>query len=157
MAGEQYRSSFALSDFMAADVACPQNVFTRLGSYTVPAGMLVSLGYGANESQEGSPGRLYFDIRDNTASPGAVIDGIIRISVVSPQDRPIKTLCEFPTTVLRSDKTNRTLQVPFPASGFPFVSKDRKISIELKNTGATKTVSLTNSYLSMDTTVGVTV
>jgi hypothetical protein len=152
--GEQYRSAFTIPKFMSADVACTAGVFTKLGAYTIQAGELVSLGYGANESQEGSPGRVYFDIRDNGTSPGVVKDGVIRISVWSPQDRPLKVLAEFRTETLRTDKVNRTLQVPFPSSGFPFVTKDKKIVIEYK-ADTTATISATNSFIIMDVTLGV--
>lgn len=154
MAGEQYRSAYNTAKFMAADVAVSAGVFTKIGSYQVSAGELVSLGYGANESQEGSPGRIYVDVRDNTVSPGAKKDGILRISVWSPQDRPLKVLAEFRTETLRTDAVNRTLQVPLPSSAFPFVTKDKKIVVEYKSDVAT-TVSATNTIMLMDVTLGV--
>lgn len=151
---EQYRSAFTKDKFMTGDVACTAGTFTKLGQYKVEAGELVSLGYGANESMEGSPGRLYIDLKDNAASPGANVEGIIRFSVWSPQDRPLRILYELHTSQVRTDKADRTKQIPFPSSGFPFVSEDRKIVIEFKP-DTTVTVGKANSTIFMDVTLGV--
>jgi hypothetical protein len=62
---EQFRSAYTLNDFMTGDVAVTTSGFHKIGEMKVEAGELRSLGYGNNESQEGSAGRLYMDLRDN--------------------------------------------------------------------------------------------
>lgn len=158
MAGEQYRSAFTKDKFMSGDIAISAGVVTKIGEYKVQAGELVSLGYGANESMEGSPGRAYIDLRDSTGAPGAKVEGILRFSVWSPQNRPIKILYEIHTSQIRTDAVNRTLQVPFPSSNFPFVTQDKKLTIEfIPDAGSigNGTLSKANSSIVLDMTLGV--
>lgn len=157
---EQYRSAFTKAKFGVADTPVVAGVITKIGSYKVQAGEAISLGYGTNESQEGSPGRFYIDLRDNSAAPGTKIDGIIRFSVWSPQNRPIKILYEVHTAQVRTDAVNRTLQLPFPSSNFPFVTQDKQIVIEFipdTNSAGSGTLSATNSTIMLDMTLGVAV
>lgn len=150
---EQYRSAFTKEHFMSGDVNVVTGSYIKLGEFKVEAGEMHSLGYGSNESMEGSPGRIYIDLKDGEATPGNV-DGTLRFAVHTPQGRPIKTLAEYRTQTLRTDPNNRTLQIPFPSSNFPFISEDKKIVIEFL-ADADKTVSKANSTMIMDTTVGV--
>lgn len=154
MALEEYRSAFTKDHLLSGDVAVVSGSYMKIGEFKVQAGEMYSLGYGQNESQEGSPGRIYMDLKDNSTAPGVNVNGILRFSVHTPQGRPIRTLAEFRTETLRTDVNNRTLQVPFPSAKFPYVSEDKKIVIEFL-ADADTTISKSNSTIVMDTTVAV--
>lgn len=152
--GEQYRSAFTKDHLMSGDVAVVTGSYMKIGEFQVSAGEMHSIGYGHNSSQEGAEGRVYIDLKDNTASPGANVDGVLRIAVHSPQGRPIRTLAEFRTETLRTDKNDRTKQIPLSSAIFPFVSEDKKIVVEFLS-DANKTIGKANSTILIDTTVAV--
>lgn len=151
MALEEYRSAFTKDHLMSSDVSVVSGSYMKIGEFKVEAGEMYSLGYGQNESQEGSPGRIYVDLKSDA---NANVDGILRFSVHTPQGRPIRTLAEFRTETLRTDKNNRTLQVPFPSAKFPYVSEDKKIVVEFL-ADANATIGKANTTMVMDTTVAV--
>lgn len=150
---EEYRSALTKDHLMNGDVNVVTGSYMKIGEFKVEAGEMHSIGFGTNSSQEGAEGRAYIDLKDNATTPGEV-NGILRISVHSPQGRPIKTLAEFRTETLRTDKSNRTLQIPLPSTRFPYVSEDKKIVIEFLS-DATTTISKANSTVLLDTTVAV--
>jgi hypothetical protein len=149
--GTIFRTAFTKEQLMTGDVAVVAGQPIRLGEYKVQAGELVSLGYANNESQEGAAGRIYVDIKNNAAVPGANIEGTVRFAIYSPQNRHMETLVEYRTETLRTDKANRTLQVPFPSSMFPFIREDRKLVLEFI-ADAAGTVGKANSTILMDMT-----
>lgn len=152
---ETYRSAFTkdkLAIGTTTSVVAGQSI--QLGKYQVQAGEMIQLGYGANDSQEGASGRIYIDIKDNGTAPGTNVEGVVRFTVYSPQMRPIRILAEFRTETLRTDKTNRTLQVPFASNGMPFVSEDKYLIMEfVPDTNAT--VGKVNSTVLFDVTQAV--
>lgn len=127
---ETYRSAFTKDKLMTGDVVVTAGQYITLGQYQVMAGEMIQLGYGANDSQEGATGRVFADIRATGTAPGTQLEGILRFTVLSPQKRPLRILGEFRTETLRTDKTNRTLQVPFASNGMPFISEDKYLVVE---------------------------
>jgi hypothetical protein len=146
----QFRSALTTTDFMSGTVACTAGLFTRLGSRVIQAGELLSLGFGNQSDQAGAQGRIFVDVRDNTASPGAIVPGIVRLTVYTPQDRPLVILAEFRVETLNQNSSDRTKQLPFPESIYQ-ISEDKKLVIEFKP-DATATVSNTNTKMVIDIT-----
>lgn len=151
---ETYRSAFTKDKLMTGDVAVVAGQYVKIGEYIVQAGEMIQLGYGTNDSQEGASGRIYVDVKNNAVAPGANLEGIVRFTVLTPQRRPLRILGEFRTETLRTDKTNRTLQVPFPSNGMPFVSEDKILVVEFVP-DASGTVGKTNTTILFDITQAV--
>jgi hypothetical protein len=146
----QFRSALTTSDFMTGTVACTQGLFTRLGARVIQAGELLSLGFGTQSGQQDAQGRIFVDIRDNTASPGAVVPGVVRLTVYTPQDRPLVILAEFRVETLNQNSADRTKQLPFPESIYQ-LSEDKKLVVEFKP-DATATISNANTKMVIDIT-----
>jgi hypothetical protein len=143
---EQFRSTFNNSMFTGATVVCTAGVPTVIASYQVPAGEEVKLGYGQFSDQVGAIGRNYIDLQDANGDA----DGLVRISVHSPQDRPLKILTEGRTEILRQGTTDRRLQVPLPEM-VGTLAEDRKMVIEFI-ADTTKTVTQADSTILVDVT-----
>lgn len=147
---ERYRSAFTKTELMSGDVVLTAGAWARLGSYEVKAGETISIGYGALSGMDNAIGRIYGVM--NTAA-SAEIKGKLRISIYSPQDRPIKIMHEWRTEVLNTSATDRTKQTPL-AEGIEIITEDKKIVVEfLPDTSAT--VAKAQSTLIMDITQGV--
>lgn len=146
----QFRSALTVNDFMSGTVPCTQGIFTRLGARVIQAGELMSLGFGQESGQNNAQGRIFVDIRDNTASPGAVVPGVVRLTAYTPQDRPLVILAEFRVETLNQNSADRTKQLPFPESIYQ-LSEDKKLVVEFKP-DATTTVSNTNTKMVIDIT-----
>jgi hypothetical protein len=149
-----YRSYFDKETLVSGDIPIRANEYNKIGEYKVPAGIKVLLGYGENESQEAAPGRIYADLRDGAAAPGAALDGILRFEIHTPQGRMLEILDEFPTSALRTDAANRTLQIPFPAKRkYPWISEDKKLVVYFKPTAVGNgTLSKVQSKIQVDMT-----
>lgn len=123
---EIFRSAFTKADLIkSASTVCVAGNPTIIGEYVVPAGELVKVGYGSLEGQQNSPGRIHADMQSSTAA----VDGLVRISAFSPQNRPYEIMREYRTETLRQSETDRTKQVPFPEHDL-YVSEDKKIVLE---------------------------
>lgn len=152
MSDQRYRSAFTLATFaVPATVSLIANQFNKLGEYIVKAGEVISIGYGAQSGMDNALGRIYGIMQDATP---AEIPGTWRLSIYSPQDRPIKILWELRTEAVNTVATDRTKQTPLPI-GIEDVTKDKKFVLEFKPDVA-KTMDLTKSKLQFDVTQGVT-
>lgn len=151
-----YRSAMKEDDFLKADTGVSKGSFIKIGEYTVLAGELVRLGYGDNNTQNGAQGRIFADIKDNAVAPGANLDGTLRISVHSAQGQPLKVLAQYRTETLRTNISDRSLQIPFPNTAFPYVSRDKKIVLEFSPDVDGKTVGATNTTILFDITLALT-
>lgn len=98
----------------AATVTCPVGQFTELGRVVIPAGVAVALGFGELEGQDASRGRFFLDMRDSSAAPGVVSQGLVRFDLHSPQDFVERTIYQERTENLRTSATDRTQQAPMP-------------------------------------------
>jgi regulator of extracellular matrix RemA (YlzA/DUF370 family) len=151
MAGERFRSAFTIASFgLATTIVCNAGQFTKLGQYVVSAGELISIGYGNLSGMDNAIGRIYAKFQN--ATPAAV-SGVLRISIVSPQDRPLKIMHEFRTEALDTSSTDRTKQTPL-SIGLEDISEDTKIVLEFKP-DTTATLTTANCTMVMDITQGV--
>jgi len=146
MAGEKYRSAFTKADLLKADsIAVVKGESIWLGSYQVPVGENVILGWGNSNDQAGADGRIRVDL--NTSTP-AEVNGTIRIALYSPLNRLITYVDEFRTETLRAGDDDRTKQVPFSERKYQ-VTPFKKIVVEFVP-DADATISKADSTLIMD-------
>lgn len=151
MATNYFRSAFTKAELLniAATIVCNQGQFNRLGAYNVPAGEVVSPGYAGQSGQSEAQGRIYVKLQDATP---AVVNGLLRLSIFSPQDRPIEIIQEWRTETLLTSATDRTLQVPFPEFD-AWITEDKKVVLEFKP-DATSTLVVANCTFILDSTKG---
>lgn len=150
MAKDTFRSAFTKAELIGAAVLCIAGQFVRLGQYSVQAGELISPGFASQSGQDSAQGRLYVDLKDNTTAPGVSMNGTLRLSIFSPQDRPLEIINEWRTETLRTSVTDRTLQIPLPEFD-AWISEDKKIVLEFKSDDG-RTISQANSTFIMDLT-----
>lgn len=129
----------------SSSVACTAGQFTKLGEYQVEAGEVVFIGYGAQSGQDNAQGRIYIKLQ--TSGP-AEISGLVRISLLGPQNTYIEEIGQWRTEAL-SSSTDRTKQVPLPLLE-PGASEDKKIVLEF-DPDSTSTVSKADSTVRIDT------
>ena len=148
----QFRSALTIADFMASGstVSCTAGVYTILGKRQIQAGELLSLGYGQGAGQDTADGRIFVDIRDNSASPGVVIKGKARLTAYTPQMRPLVILGEYRIETLNQNSTDRTKQLAYPESVYQ-LSEDKYLVLEFMP-DATSTVGANNSSAVVDIT-----
>ena len=147
---ESFRDAFTQADLIAgATLAVVAGAWSRLGAYVVPAGEVVSIGFGQHSGQEDAVGRLSVLLKNATVE----IMGKIRLSVYSPQDRPLQILGEYRTNVLSANATDRTKHMPFPEHR-AWIQEDQKLILEfLPDTSETLTKA--GCVILMDCTKGV--
>lgn len=124
--------------------------FQEIGSYKVPAGIAVELGYGVHLALNEAVGRIWMRLMNN-ATPAAEIAGLVRLEIVDAQRRSLEIVFESRTEILSQGETNRSLQIPFPETG-AIVTEDNIILLLLKPDTETGAVGLASSVL-IDTTV----
>jgi hypothetical protein len=150
MSSEVFRSAFTKNDLVAGTtVSVIAGQYIEVGSYTVPAGEMVSIGYGALSGQDTAEGRIFMELKDTTATP-VILDGTIRLLALSPQDRPLEVLAEFRTETLRYNSTDRTKMPPL-AEHAVTLREDQQLCLQFKS-DTTATLSKANSNLIMDCT-----
>lgn len=144
---EIFRSAFTQNDLVkAANTVCVPGNPIMLGEYIVPAGELVSIGYGMESGQESAQGRIFIDLQSATLP----VDGLVRITAFSPQNRPQEIMREYRTETLRQNSTDRTKQISFPEHPL-YISEDKKIVLEfIADTSVT--VDKTKTKILMDIT-----
>lgn len=147
---EKYRSAFTKSELISGDVVCAAGQFNRLGAYVVKAGEAISVGFGNQSGQQNAQGRIYIDLKDNAAAPGANTNGLLRMVAYSPQDRPVEIIWEARTESLRTNSSDRTQQNPYQEHDL-MVPEDKKLVLEFLPDAAV-TVGKANSTVLMDIT-----
>jgi hypothetical protein len=151
---ETYRSALTQADLISgATVVCNAGQYNKLGEYKILAGEVLAVGFGPQSGMDNAQGRIYADLRDNAAAPGVAVNGMLRLEVYSPKDRPMVTVFEFRTEVLRTSAADRTKQIPLPEGDF-FLSEDKKYVLSFKP-DATVTIGKANTFIILDTTEGV--
>lgn len=146
----------------STDTALVAGQYIQVGSIVVPAGTVYVLGSGAHRAQESATGRIYMDLRDTTASPGAQIQGFVRWVLMDPQSRIRATIWEGRSEQLRTTLSDRRQQLPFPQLPNYGASWQWSLILQVNaDTGSVGngTISHTNtvalvSYTSYDTKVG---
>ena len=141
------RGALTASDLInASTVACTAGQFTQLGSYTVKAGEVVTVGYGQAQGQENAQGRIYVKLQNSTPTE---VTGEVRLSILGPQNSVLREIARFRTEAL-SSSTDRTKQIPLPDSMIG-ASEDRKILMEF-NPDSTATLTKANCTVLIDIT-----
>lgn len=147
---ETYRSAFTKNELITGDIALVTGQYNRLGQYVVQAGEQISVGFGALSGMDNAIGRIFAVF--NTAAT-AEIKGKVRLSIYSPQDRPMRIIGEWRTEALNTNATDRTKQTPLP-EGIELVTEDKKIVLEfLPDAAATLAKAQTNLFF--DITQGI--
>lgn len=145
--GEIFRSALTENEMIdAANVDVLEGQFVKLGERKVEAGELITIGYGMQSGQQSAQGRIYMDVQGGAGA----LNGTLRLSVYSPQDRPLKILGEWRTETLRTGAGDRTQQVPLPEN-MTWLSEDKKLVLEFEADNA-GTVSKANTAVLFDTT-----
>lgn len=137
-----------LSNFtdIAATTACTQNKPQFIGSYKVPAGQGLELGFGPYASLDTAVGRAFMDAND---SADADMNGKLRISIWDEEDRPIRILANFDLSALR--QTDLTKRPPLPESG-AIITQDKKLVLELICYDSGKSFKLAGSDMMLSVT-----
>ena len=148
-----YRGTLTKDDVLAnATLLLTLNEYTKVGSITIPADTLIGMGFGDGSAQNDAAGRIYADLKD--AVP-ARVTGNFRIMMMSSNDMPIglkPVVIDIDTSVLASGSLSaRSEQVPFPFNQI-LLSKDKKFSFFIKNTGTVQTLNKANSTIYIDVT-----
>jgi hypothetical protein len=146
-----FRTTLGTGDLIAGDTVCPANQYVELGRYVVQAGVALALGYGSMEGQDSANGRLYLNLMNNGVSPGAAVNGKIRIDIHNAQDRVQSTIFEGRTERLRTSVTDPRQQLPFPWIN-AITTEDVCFVLKFRPDAAV-TVGKANSTLSMDATI----
>lgn len=144
-----YRSALNQVDLITSPTttATIAGQFVKLGERKIYAGEMIALGVGEASGQDNAVGRLWMDIKNATVA----VEGTIRLSIFSPQNRPLVVLHEFRTETLRSGTTDRSLMVPLPV-GTAWASEDKKIVLEFQ-ADASGIVDRAQTKILIDTTV----
>jgi len=130
MAKEKFSSMLTVSDLFDDDtLAVTAGKWARVGEYEVAKGEEVAIGFGQYDDQERAVGRLYAKLMDDT-DPAVEEAGLLRLSVYSPADRPLKILWEGRTNVAGAS-TTRSEQIALPENAVN-VREDQKIVLEFK-------------------------
>lgn len=111
---DEFVAAWNSAAILSASTALVAGQFIQVGSILVPAGTVYVLGSGTHRAQESATGRIYMDLRDTTASPGAQIQGFVRWVLVDPQSRIRATIWEGRSEQLRTTLADRRQQLPFP-------------------------------------------
>lgn len=144
----KYRSAFTNAElFKAALVPVTAGESIWLGSYQVPVGEEVKLGWGASSGQGEAEGRIYIDLKDDQVVP-ADVDGTLRLSLYTPLNKLIEYVDEFRTETLRTGTGDRTKQVPYAERRYR-VTPFKKIVLEF-TPDASVNVSKANSTIVFD-------
>jgi hypothetical protein len=145
-----FRSALTQNDLIsAATVNVIASQFVKLGERVIQAGELLSTGFGDQSGQNDAQGRIYALLKDNTGTP-VTLNGTMRLSVYTPQNRPLMILGEWRTETLATGAGDRTKQVPFPESIYQ-LSEDKKLVLEFMS-DSTATLAKANSTILFDTT-----
>jgi hypothetical protein len=146
----RYRGTFTKAELIsAATVGVVAGAAAVLGKYAVQAGEAIKLGFGNLSGQENAIGRLYMQFKDTTGTP-VLLSGTVRLSIWSPQDRPIAIIGEWRTEQLDTVATDRTKQIPMPEDIYK-ITEDKKVVLEFIS-DTTATLSKANSTIVMDIT-----
>jgi hypothetical protein len=150
--GEVFRDALIEKDLInTTTVAVVSGTFIKLGERKVEAGEMLTIGYGSQAGQTDAVGRFYLSLKDTTATP-VQLHGKVRLSVYSPQNRPLRILGEYRTETLLSGGTaDRSLNTPLPEN-FTWLSEDKKLVLEFQS-DTNATLSQANSDMLMDITV----
>lgn len=146
-----HRATLSKGDLLAADVAVSSTQFTEIGRRKIPAGIGEAVGYSSLEGQDSAAGRIYANIMDNAAAPGAAVDGVLRLDIHDPEDHVVRTVWEGRTEKLRATAADPGTHLPLPLTG-PGIGESWSLVAKFKADVAGKTLGSANSTLLVDIT-----
>lgn len=152
MGNEVFTSTYTKNELISASMAVNSGQYTRLGSYQVTAGEKISVGAGMLSGMDNAIGRIYAKFLNSDATP-LEVPGKVRLSIYSPQDRPIMIVKEFRTEDLNTNASDKTKQLPLPEHDV-WIREDQKLVLEFLP-DSTGYISKTNTTLLMSVTVGI--
>ena len=135
---------------ITGDIAIRAGQFTEIGCYTVPAGMAVEVGFGFQSAQDEAQGRIFIDLRKPGTAPGGEVNGLVRIELLDAQKRPVETLFESRTELLRQGAGDRTKQISLSETD-AVARENKNIVIQVKP-DADANISSANSTILIDAT-----
>jgi hypothetical protein len=148
-----FRSALTQSDLIAsASVSAIAGQFVQLGKRQIQAGELMSIGFGQQAGQADAQGRIFALLKNATS---VTLNGIFRLTVYTPQMRPLMILGEWRTETLTAGQTStatadRTKLTPLPESIYQ-LSEDKYLVLEF-NSDTTDTVTKANCSILLDIT-----
>lgn len=146
---EKYASKLTKNDLINFDtVTTKQGIPVLLGMKTVGASEGLILGNGQYKSLESATGRIYAVIKDDT---DADVDGLLRLSYWTPQNRSLKVLTEIHTSDLKSGATSKADQTPLPQFDY-MIGEDYKLVAEFISEGDAETITKANCELDVSIT-----
>ena len=138
--------------FMFGDKPLIPGQFTEIGCYTVRPGIAVEVGFGFQSAQDEAQGRIFIDLRQPGVAPGAEINGLVRIELLDAQKRPIETLFESRTELLRQGAGDRTKQISLPETD-AIARENKNIVVQvMPDPGTGTSISSENSTILIDAT-----
>jgi hypothetical protein len=144
----RYRSAFTKTELIsAAAVACTAGEAKVVGKYKVEAGEIIEPGYGLFAGQGDATGRIYIALQN---AAGAALNGTIRFSIWTPQNRHIMPLAEYRTETIASGSGDRTKMVEFPEIGVE-ITEDKQLVMEFIS-DTTDSIDKSKSTILMDIT-----
>lgn len=99
--GRFFTTVLTKADLMPTNVTVVAGVPIRLHEFTVPLGLLFGWGKGGDLGLEDTEGRIFVDIRDAAAAPGAIVNGLIRLIAVNALGQEQEVYWEGRTENLR--------------------------------------------------------
>ena len=145
-----HRSGLSAGRFTFASVAISTTSYTEVARFTIGTGAAWAAGYGTLQGQDSATGRIYMDMRDNTASPGAEQNGSVRLELHDAQDVLVRIIWQARTEELRTSLTDRRQQLPFP--GDPNVGTQNMSLVWTMKADAAFTPGASNVVLFQDMT-----
>ena len=122
--GRFFATTLTRAELVPANVTVSAGVAARLGTFLVPLGMIFAWGRGADMGLEDTEGRILIDVRDTAASPGGMLQGLIRLVANNPLGQEAHVYwegrteqCRLGAAVLR-DRMILPAQDPVIPAGF---------------------------------------
>jgi len=126
----------------AANVLCPADVWTVIGSYTVPAQQAYRFGYGS-AAYPANQGNIYIALYDDTATNSVLEEGMVRLVQRNAQGTIALVVAEFRTEQLRGSINDKNLMIALPEqTQFPLVGEDSVLELQFRADAADTVVIL---------------
>jgi len=113
--GKWFGTTFGRLELMQSNQTVTAGVPVRLGNWPVPLGKVAAWGRGADLGLEDTEGRIYIDIRDAGASPGLVVNGLLRLVAINQLGQEQEVYWEGRTEQARLGATVLRDRMPLPA------------------------------------------
>ena len=110
-----FPTTLTRAELIPANVVLAAGVPIRWREMPVPIGILIGWGRGADLGMEDTEGRLFIDVRDISASPGVMLNGLLRIIAVNQLGQEHHVYWEGRTEQARMGAASLRERMIFPA------------------------------------------